>query len=359
MLSPVGVRASRGLIRLATRRRRRAATLATLGAIAAVLAAYGSSTSWASGDVAHKSAALTNVTVRLDWFAGGYHAGFYVAVAEGFYKRAGLNVTVQEGTGSSSTVQLVGAGQDTFGFVDPVAMIPAVAAGAPVEMVADIIQQDPSGVLVVNSSGIKSPAQLAGHQCAESPYGYIHQLLPLFYQRAHVNGSAVQVTSISPAAIVPALAHGTLPATCDALFENYYLKNDFNVATTYYQYKNYGIHLLGHGIVVNKSTIASDPSEVKGFVKATIDGYTWAFAHPQQAATIVKNAAPDSSASIADDLDTLKAVKQDDHTSHTKGLPLGVMSWADWNVTEGLMIRYLGLTKPPVTSTLFTNKFLK
>ncbi|MGE5103688.1 MAG: ABC transporter substrate-binding protein, partial [Betaproteobacteria bacterium] len=46
------------------------------------------------------AAANTPVTFQLNWMAGGPNAGFAAAVAEGYYKDAGLDVTLVQGNGS-------------------------------------------------------------------------------------------------------------------------------------------------------------------------------------------------------------------------------------------------------------------
>ena len=50
------------------------------------------------------------LSVRLDWLTTGYQAPFFLAAEKGWFKKAGLDVTIQQGTGSVTTVQLVGGG---------------------------------------------------------------------------------------------------------------------------------------------------------------------------------------------------------------------------------------------------------
>ncbi len=50
---------------------------------------------------------LTPLTFQLNWTAGGPNAGFAAALGEGFYRQAGLDVTIVQGNGSGNTAQLV------------------------------------------------------------------------------------------------------------------------------------------------------------------------------------------------------------------------------------------------------------
>ena len=46
--------------------------------------------------------ALTPVAFQLNFTAGGYNAGFALALQEGIYKKAGLDVTIIKGQGRAS-----------------------------------------------------------------------------------------------------------------------------------------------------------------------------------------------------------------------------------------------------------------
>jgi NitT/TauT family transport system substrate-binding protein len=49
--------------------------------------------------LATSALAQTKLTFQLNWTAGGPNAGFAAAVGEGYYKDAGLDVTVVQGNG--------------------------------------------------------------------------------------------------------------------------------------------------------------------------------------------------------------------------------------------------------------------
>ena len=67
--------------------------------------------------------AQDNVSLRLNWYLGGLHVPFYYGVDRGFYRQEGINLTINEGRGSANTVQVVGAGTDTFGLADSSSII--------------------------------------------------------------------------------------------------------------------------------------------------------------------------------------------------------------------------------------------
>jgi len=67
------------------------------------------------------AAADVAIPFQLNWMAGGANAGFAAAVVEGYYKDAGLDVTVIQGNGSGNTAQLVANGRSQVAYADAVA----------------------------------------------------------------------------------------------------------------------------------------------------------------------------------------------------------------------------------------------
>jgi NitT/TauT family transport system substrate-binding protein len=85
-------------------------------------------------------AANTPITFQLNWVAGGANAGFAAAVAEGFYKDAGLDVTLVQGNGSGNTAQLVANGRSEIAYADAVAVSQLIAKGAPMKVLSTVYQ---------------------------------------------------------------------------------------------------------------------------------------------------------------------------------------------------------------------------
>src|SRR6059036_3483116 len=64
---------------------------------------------------ASAQAALEPATLRLDWLASGYHVPFFLALERGYYRDHGIDLQIFDGKGSTTTVQVVASGADTFG----------------------------------------------------------------------------------------------------------------------------------------------------------------------------------------------------------------------------------------------------
>jgi NitT/TauT family transport system substrate-binding protein len=97
-------------------------------------------------------------------------AGLQVALKEGFFKQAGLNVTVKSVTQSTAAIpDLLHGSIDVIGGGNYVSFFEAEANGTfPVEILApaDDCTTDTFGVVAMPSSGISKPADLAGKTIA-------------------------------------------------------------------------------------------------------------------------------------------------------------------------------------------------
>src|SRR5271165_1193806 len=60
-------------------------------------------------------AAPTKIAFVTDWKAQAEHGGFYEALAEGLYKKAGLDVRIMEGGPSVNVPQILAGGAADFG----------------------------------------------------------------------------------------------------------------------------------------------------------------------------------------------------------------------------------------------------
>lgn len=109
------------------------------------------------------AAGLEKVTVRLDWTPWAVHAPYHLAQEKGWFKDAGLDVDVEDGNGSVSTVQIVGS-NDSFdiGQAALASMVIARNKGIPVKAVAPFLVRNDIGVLVPADSDMESPADLKG-----------------------------------------------------------------------------------------------------------------------------------------------------------------------------------------------------
>ena len=94
---------------------------------------------------------LRKVSLQTDWFPQAEHGGFYQAVVKGFYREAGLEVTLLPGGPGAGINLKVAKGEADFGMNRSDDLILAASQGLPVMMVAAVLQHD-SQVLLVHAA---------------------------------------------------------------------------------------------------------------------------------------------------------------------------------------------------------------
>jgi ABC-type nitrate/sulfonate/bicarbonate transport system substrate-binding protein len=103
------------------------------------------------------------VTVMLDWTPNTNHSGLYLALANGWYADAGLDVRIIQ-PGEQGGLPALASGDADFAVSVQEAVTPARAQGAPVVSVAAIIASNTSSLIALADEGIDRPADLAGHR---------------------------------------------------------------------------------------------------------------------------------------------------------------------------------------------------
>jgi NitT/TauT family transport system substrate-binding protein len=92
--------------------------------------------------------AQTKIVVRTDFKFNGYVSPLALAIDQGIYKEAGFDVSIEQGQGSSTTVQTVATGVDNFGLADSATAVLGISAqNIPVKLVAVYNQTGTMGLI--------------------------------------------------------------------------------------------------------------------------------------------------------------------------------------------------------------------
>ena len=297
------------------------------------------------------------VTMRLDWLYQGPNAGFLIAQEKGFYEQAGLNVEIGPGKGSGSTAQLVASKAAQFGFADGFVVGNGVSKGMSIKMVAGIFRRNPTAVVVLGESDIKSPKDLEGKTIAIPTGATQFQQWPAFMKGCGLDASKIRVTNIDPAGSPPALITGQVPAIA-GYAQGYVPSIEIrgNKKARILWYADCGVTAVSNGIIVHTDLIKDDPELIRSFVAASLKGFLYGRAHVEEIAAVVKKFSEATVPAIS----RREAELSFDTwvTPNTAGKPLGWMSDKDWNETVAVLKQYGGVTTPLEAAQLYTNEFV-
>lgn len=111
---------------------------------------------------------LDHVRVQLKWLHQFQFAGYYAAIEQGFYRDAGLEVELIEGSPEVDPARIVLEGGAEFGVGTPEILL-SLAEGKPLVVLGVIFQHSPYGILSLQESGISSVKDLFGKRIMIEP----------------------------------------------------------------------------------------------------------------------------------------------------------------------------------------------
>jgi len=243
--------------------------------------------------------AATPVTFQLNWVAGGPNAGFAVAVAEGFYNDAGLDVTLVQGNGSGNTAQLVASGRAQIAYADAVAISQLVAKGAPMKIVSTIYQSNPNEVSALKKTGIKSPKDLVGKKVGVPSGSSQTTMLPLFLKANGLKESDMTMLNMPPASMVPALLQGQVDAILGSIDAYQIQAESQGAELDNYRFADYGVPTVSTSIFASEAFLKENPELVKKFIAASLKGWSFALDNPEKAIQDVKKVFPEVNEKLA------------------------------------------------------------
>jgi len=101
-----------------------------------------------------------------DWLAQAEHGGFYQAVAEGTYRKHGLDVTIRMGGPQVNGLQLLAAGQLDIVMGDALQVLSAAEQNVPITAIAATFQKNPT--VIITHPGVTKIEELKGKPIAVS-----------------------------------------------------------------------------------------------------------------------------------------------------------------------------------------------
>src|SRR5438552_14053996 len=174
-----------------------------LGRIGLVLAA-------ASAFPLNAACAQTAIKFSLDFKFEGPAAPFVVAIDKGYFKAAGLDVTIDTASGSLEPINRVASGTYDMGFGDINSLIKFRDAnpGTPIKAVFMVYNKPPFAIIGRKSRGVSAPKDLEGKKLGAPPQDGAFAQWPIFVKANDIDASKVQVVSVGFPVREPMLASG-------------------------------------------------------------------------------------------------------------------------------------------------------
>ncbi len=227
--------------------------------------------------LATEANAQTKLKFVLNWKYQGPQGLFFLAEDRGYYKAEGLEVTIDQGSGSGAAVPLVANGTYDVGFGDINALIELAGKkpdDAPIAVYV-LYNQPPFTVAVKADSPIKSPKDFEGRTLGGAANDGALKLFPALCKLAKIDCSKVKITNMQPNLREQMLMQGQVDGVfgyVNTIRFSAKLMGVDDKQLRYVNYGDYGMDLYSNGIIVSKKLAKEKPEAVRGLVRAINKG---------------------------------------------------------------------------------------
>lgn len=214
-------------------------------------------------------------------------APVYVGMEKGYFAEGGINLSVEYGD-ETTGVQLIGAGERTFGLISGEQVLLARAQSVPVVYVYQWYQQFPVGIVTPVDSGIETPADLAGRRVGiPGRFGASYSGLTAFLAANGLTEADIQLEEIGFNA-AEVVCSGAVEASV------VYISNEpLQIQQQCTDVRVFEVSpvaaLVSNGMVTNEQTVSDNPA----LVEAIVSGFHRALAdtinNPAQAYLLSTN----------------------------------------------------------------------
>lgn len=289
------------------------------------------------------------VTQIMNWYAQADQGGQYAAQAQGFYKEAGIDMTIQPGGPQISTVQVVSSGKAQFGMAQGDQVLMARAEGIPLVAVASLFQVSPQIILFQKNEPIQTFGDLNGRTVFVSPGSPYWEYIKKKYKLDQVNELAFTGDFSG------FLSNKTSGAQAYLNTAPFSLKEQ-GIETNYLKIYDSGYQPYANVLFTTEKVLKENPKLVKAYVEASVQGWNYYKDHYKDVNPVLLKANPN----LNSDLLNFGAESQRDLVFGGDAVEHGVgyMAEARWTTLMKQLLE-AGLIKKEVDVTkVFTNEFL-
>ena len=233
--------------------------------------------------------ALKKATVRLNWTAKGEFTPLYVAREKGFFADQGLEVEILEGKSGTQAVQVVGTGNDTFGFVPSIQVVQGINQGIPVKVTGTFGRVTGMCWASWPEVPLTGPKSLEGRKVSISSASTFFQVWPAFAKKHKLDLAKIETVNADPSA-----RNGLFLSRRLDIMADIFVANDFVILESRAKQKLNVLRLsdldfdpVGYVLIVHRPVAERDPDLVKRFTRATQKGFQFLVDSPKEAIAVM------------------------------------------------------------------------
>ncbi|MDX1352889.1 MAG: ABC transporter substrate-binding protein, partial [Thiomicrorhabdus sp.] len=224
---------------------------------------------------------LKPIKVQLKWHHQFQFAGYYAAIEKGFYRQAGLDVTLLEAKPGTDPISVVLNQQADFG-VGTSELVLAFHKGAPITILGVIMQHSPLNLMALAESGISHIHNVVGKRMMIEPNS-----AELF---AYLKSEGIEQQALSlerHSHDINDLIYKHVDVMSVYSTDEPYVLAEQNVDYQLFSPRMSGIDFYGDNFFTLQSLVKKEPKLVRDFYQATINGWKYAMSHQEEIVQLI------------------------------------------------------------------------
>lgn len=213
------------------------------------------------------------------WQPQAQFAGFYMAAEKGIYRQHGIDLTILPGGPGKSPAEYLRDGRADFAALWLTTALQRRNEGLPLVNIGQVVQQSSMLLVARKDTGIRTLADLEGRKVGL--WGGDFDIPP----RSVFDQQRLKVKPVQQSATVNLFLRGGVAAASAMWYNEYHtlLNAGLNADDLMvFPLKDHGANYPEDGLYTLQQTLARDPQLVDAFVRASFEGWDYAFAHPEE-----------------------------------------------------------------------------
>jgi len=224
------------------------------------------------------------VSLQLQWLDQFQFAGYYMAVEKGFYKEAGLDVTIKPYRAGVLTTDEVVAGRAEYGIGRSSLLIDRLE-GKPVVVLASVLQSSPDVLLARKDSGITSVKDFKGKRIMLTHDAQESITYQAMFQSEGISFNDVirQEHSFN----LDDLISGKTDLMACYLSNEPFVMKKRGIESVGFAPKDYGFNFYSDLLFTSEQELKEHPRRVSAFLDASLRGWEYAFGHIDESVDVI------------------------------------------------------------------------
>jgi NitT/TauT family transport system substrate-binding protein len=218
------------------------------------------------------------------WKPQAQFAGYYVALDKGIYVKHGIDLSIISGGAGKSSEEILRKGEADFAVLWLATAIQERSSGTRILNLSQIVQGSSMMLVTRRSSGIRRLEDLNMRKVGL--WSGTLSLLPHFLFKKY----GIKVNEVRQSYTMNLFLRGGVDAASAMWYNEYHMLIESGIDAdelNVFFLNDYGVKFPEDGLYALEKTVTRDPGLARAFIEASLEGWRYAFEHPDESVGIV------------------------------------------------------------------------